>query len=52
MPFAATWMEPETSIDKYDIKTTKHEKRKGQMRNIENAFEIKRPGTKNNSVHK
>ena len=34
-----------------DIKTRKHEKRRGQMQNIENAFEIKRPATRNNSAH-
>ena len=27
------------------------EKRKGQMQNTENVFEIKRPATKNNCVH-
>ena len=31
-------------------KTSKHDM-KGQMQNIENAFEIKRPATKNNFVH-
>ena len=37
-------------IDEYDIKTSKH-KRTGQMQNVENAFEIKRPATKTNSLH-
>ena len=30
--------------------TSKHEKR-GQIQNIENAFEIKRPASRSNSVH-
>ena len=33
------------------IKISKYEKRRGQMQKIENAFEMKRPATKNNSVH-
>ena len=37
-------------IDKYDIKTSKHEKR-GWRQDIENAVEIKRLATKNNSVY-
>ena len=37
-------------IDEYDIKTSKH-KRTGQMQNVENAFEIKRPATKTNSLN-
>ena len=31
--------------DKYGIKTSKHEKTRGQMQDTGNAFEIKRPET-------
>ena len=34
-----------SSTQKYDIKTNTCEKRKVQMQDIENAFEIKRPTT-------
>ena len=34
-----------------NIKTSKHEKRRGQMQNSKNVFESKRPVTKDNSVH-
>ena len=31
--------------DKYDVKTSNHEKRRVQMQDIGNAFEIKSPAT-------
>ena len=34
-----------------DIKTRKHEQRRAQMQNIENAFEIKRSARRNNSAY-
>ena len=33
------------------MKTSKQEKKRGQMKTTENAFKIKRPGTKSNSIH-
>ena len=40
-----------SSMYKYDIKTSNLEKRKIQMKDIRNTFEIERPATQNNYIY-
>ena len=43
-------VENHSTFDKHDIKTKKHGKRRRQIQNIENALEIKKAATRNNSA--